>query len=521
MRRSLRLLSVVLCPLLLASCSSALFAPYVRPDPAKRVDTSLAHAIKYANDTKDRYLSAAQQYAATSTIIPYVAIPLAAAALGMGMTGTTGAPITALGLGAGTAVAIGGWSQNKPREMAYNLGYQSITCLLKTVEPLQPAAAGGFQQAVFGAPSDPGSFAAARIQVRLAIARLESAMDVHGIQDAPLRDYIQSVKDYVEKTERLVADGEQLAAMASGVAANLVNNVDVVVGKINNAIRDTTPNVQAVAATISGLSVLQPSALTDLQKRDVPDPPTPGAAERGDPGLGRIAKRDAREAVRLALSDLDMAVRQLADRATVIRVAVIKSRTLKDVPTLSSCLEIPDTFSVVVRLAETSVTLKQGTTRRVAIAGGKGPYVATVTLGPAKAEDLAAKTAMNGGFFAEIAASAECPPGAYRVRVTDALGLGADVSVAVDAATPPVTASVTELEIDPAADRAVQVTIKGGKPGYSASILQATGVSATPKAGSEGVFDVAIKSTATPGSILFSDSSAPPKLTVTVPVKKR
>jgi hypothetical protein len=135
-----------------ASCHSgcAIFLPYVYPSANNRSDESLAKAIAYANDAKAQYLTAQNAYCGTATIIPLVAIPLAATGLGLGITGTTGAAVTALGLAAGTSVAGGVWIQNKPREMAYNLGYQAINCLLQSVEPFQAAASDDFHLAIFG-----------------------------------------------------------------------------------------------------------------------------------------------------------------------------------------------------------------------------------------------------------------------------------------------------------------------------------------------------------------------------------
>src|SRR5438132_426751 len=116
-----RWLSGLSIALVSALCLSgcALFLPYVHPSAGARRDASLADAIAYANDAKNEYMKAQNAYAGTATIIPYIAIPLAAASLGLAITGTTGAPVTALGLAAGTGVAGGAWIQNKPREMAY------------------------------------------------------------------------------------------------------------------------------------------------------------------------------------------------------------------------------------------------------------------------------------------------------------------------------------------------------------------------------------------------------------------
>jgi hypothetical protein len=507
MRRGLWVLLIAL--LLTFSGGCAVFHPYVRPDSAKRSDESLAAAIEYATAAKDRYMAAQNAYAGTATIIPYVALPLAAAGLGLGMTGGSTVAITALGLATGTSVAAGVWVQNKPREMAYNLGYQAVNCLLQSVEPFQAAATRDFHDAVFGdgtiSPRK-RSLAEARANLQGEIARLRGLIGA----DPVLTAYANEADKLYKETAPIQAAGEQLAGAASGVARNLVNNVDAVVGKINNAIRETTPNVQAISATIAGLSVLQPASM--------PSPPTPKS-----PSLDRVQQVPVSSEVNQALAAVVDAVERVAALATTVNAAIIKSQKTQDVPTLASCLQIPDSFSVVVRPAESSITMKQGITRRVAFSGGKGPYFATVATGPKNTSDLTTSAKMDGGYFVEVVVSKTCPTTTndqpYKIHISDALGTGGDIAVTVEAAPPELTAKPGEIQIDATKDQTIAVVLTGGKAPYRAVVSGAANVTANAAAGKTDTFDVTVKKNATEGSVVFIDDSHPP-LRADVPIKK-
>jgi hypothetical protein len=510
-----RLGTFFLSPLLILCLGGcAVFLPYVHPKAGSESDASLAKAIAYANSVKSDYLTAQNAYAGTATVLPLVAIPLAASGLGLAMVGTTGAAITALGLAAGTSVAGGVWLQNKPREMAYNLGYQAINCLLQSVEPFQAAAADDFHRAVFGdRKTTPPSLSLAELRVRLE-AQIEKLRIAASTQAEPAKsiylDYVQDARLYLKDTGDIEAAGEQLAGTASGVARNLVNNVDAVVGKINNAIRETTPNVQAVAATIAGLNVLQPTA---MPKTGAAAPPTVQIQRQGVPASPIVTIPE--------FDQVQVTIQSVASLTTVIRTAITKSQYTKDTPTIASCLQIPDSFSLVVRAAESSISIKQNSTRRVALSGGKGPYSATVASGPPKAADLAAVAKMDGGFFVEVAASQTCPPvgtdKAYKIHVSDATGTGTDIAVAVEAAAN-LTASKTEIVIDSNTDQAIPIVLSGGKPPYSAVVSGSTNVTATADPNKADTFTIAAKKNATPGNVVFVDSSPSP-LSVAVQIK--
>ena len=96
----------------------------------------LEEAIAYAESAKKAYQRALSEHTLLPNALPWIAIPMAAATLGLSISGTSGDPITALGLMSATGLALGQWVQNKPREALYNVGFNTITCLLQSIAPL-------------------------------------------------------------------------------------------------------------------------------------------------------------------------------------------------------------------------------------------------------------------------------------------------------------------------------------------------------------------------------------------------
>src|SRR5207245_2577816 len=153
-----------------------------------------------------------------------------------------------------------------------------------------------------------------------------------GLSDARrtlLNAYADEAMKYRQDTQTLQIAGEELGGIAAGVARTLVNHVDTVIGKINNAIRETTPNVQAVASTIAGLSVLQPKAMPSPSTPKTPDaPPKVTVPTPGPPARGRTEE---------ALENVKTSIQAAAPLAAIVRAAVVKSQYTKATPTIASC----------------------------------------------------------------------------------------------------------------------------------------------------------------------------------------
>jgi hypothetical protein len=88
--------------------------PYATPSDGQlypldsyRDDHQVHSAVAYAEYAKDQYLSAKAQSADLPATFAAFLIPLGGAALGLGMTGNSGAPVTALGLAGATSLGGG------------------------------------------------------------------------------------------------------------------------------------------------------------------------------------------------------------------------------------------------------------------------------------------------------------------------------------------------------------------------------------------------------------------------------
>jgi hypothetical protein len=105
------------------------------PVEAYRDDKQLRSALAYAEYAKDQYLAAKAQSADLPAPLASFLIPLGGAALGLGMTGNSGAPVTALGLAGATTLGLGSLLQNKDREKVYITGAEGVQCLLNNMAP--------------------------------------------------------------------------------------------------------------------------------------------------------------------------------------------------------------------------------------------------------------------------------------------------------------------------------------------------------------------------------------------------
>jgi predicted small secreted protein len=124
MRRS-ALIAVLLLPVVVVTsgCSTLQHFGHPtieagRPDRTKEVppdDFSLGAVLLWADGVRTDLEKHADGESGIPRWLGVALIPLAAAIAGLGITGTTGAPIVALALSGGTAVGVGGWLYSSQR----------------------------------------------------------------------------------------------------------------------------------------------------------------------------------------------------------------------------------------------------------------------------------------------------------------------------------------------------------------------------------------------------------------------
>ncbi len=238
----------------------AVFIPTVAPktDRPTKLPVSLQQGIDYAESAKDAYQSALRQYGLIPNVLALTVIPLAAATLGFGLTGANTKTITELGLITGAGLALGGWFQNKPRERVYNTGFQAVTCLLQSIKPLRLAEPDTFKAAVVGNDSLTKHRAELDAAIEALLPYLPPDQRLTTEQQKKLVELIQEGRDKYSSTDAIQKDGYKLYVAVEGAGEDLVQSVDQVVGKVNAAVLETEPDVQALSSVISNLKVVKP-----------------------------------------------------------------------------------------------------------------------------------------------------------------------------------------------------------------------------------------------------------------------
>lgn len=422
----------------------------------------LEEAIAYAESAKKAYQRALSEHTLLPNALPWVTIPMAAAALGLSISGISGDPITALGLTTAAGLALGQWVQNKPREALYNLGFNAITCLLQSIAPWRFTDSGALRAAFMGERS----LGAQRAKLAEDLEVLQSWIEgAEGKRGPPTKDVTreritaaialrQRGKEMFSKTEATNRDGYKLYVTVEGAAYALVQNVDQVISKVNTAIRDTQPSVQALASVVRGLGVVQPDALKDIKGGKVPSAPkAPAKKEEGLEKQEELipeggVERDIAEVARTAAS-----VQQQIDAVQGVAA-----------PSVATCLAVADTPGVVLRLSPPGdVELTQGETRRIATTGGKPPYFPAWLKGPKKGpqgnDEITATRVMEGSaFYIELTAAATALPGEYELHISDSSTAETSVKVTLNGKKEPLAVKPTVISLRPKARDTVVIT---------------------------------------------------------------
>ena len=127
--------------LIVAFGACSLADPFVTRDRVKRPATagpvSLPAAIEYGDEVKNAYREALRDQALLQTWLAIGLIPLTAAAMGLGARAASPDAVLALGLTGASALGLGTWLHNKPRQLAWAAGLKAVTCVQKVVAPLR------------------------------------------------------------------------------------------------------------------------------------------------------------------------------------------------------------------------------------------------------------------------------------------------------------------------------------------------------------------------------------------------
>jgi hypothetical protein len=255
-------------------CSALMHTRVSYPDPGvdAKCDndppgwTTVKGALSCAAVVRNDLDSRADLQSAIPRYLGAALIPLSAAIAGLAMTGTTGAPITALTLGGVAAMGEGFWLSSTGRRQAYSIGASAVQCVITTTRPLAfrddttPTGFGDFQTKVRDLPTN-------ILEVNRRISAL-NALAPSALPDvqAAILDEIAVARQAVSTANGLVATARALIARMNGAPEEIHGSVDHIIRLVNEEIDKLEPTMDAVRQAITQQNQLRTSAFAGLDE---------------------------------------------------------------------------------------------------------------------------------------------------------------------------------------------------------------------------------------------------------------
>ena len=347
--------------------------PTTSPKQASQVD--LDYAIDYADSAKAAYRKALGTQSKLTSWLGVGLIPLAAASLGLGITGGPPAAIAGLAATGAAAYATGTWLSSKPAQRAYVAGFNATGCAVSAVVPLVDVETRRpeIEQAIASVDS---RVSAVETAVGIARARLTTVKERTCDQAAR-----RSVAQLMAEASREIDAGRELVTAATDTrtkARKMLHEAAVAGLSLKEAVdriaarcpplssRRARPAIPA--AIINGL------AGSYGQFVRVPETATPAArgAEaqseivRTDPDIQGL--RQALDALRSEMGQLRIALAQLADEVNVVTAS-------KPLDTLKACGVSLDQIAVPITLEPSArAEFDAGTPATKASSSGAGRH---------------------------------------------------------------------------------------------------------------------------------------------------
>jgi hypothetical protein len=238
-------------------------------------ECEVAHALEYAQKANQEYLAAQAQYEGLPGAIGLITIPIAAAALALGIQGESGAPVTGLGVGTATAIGLGSFLQNKDRESVYTTGAEGVQCLIANMEPYTRVPSSDLSvldwdlHSTFITGSYQGSDqdlndAKDEIEARInAVEALDLQKDCHkSLQIRRYASLLLKAAKAVDKAASKAAEvGDDFFRTAQGAPITIVNVTNQINNAVNANLIKTEPDIQKLSSNLKGAI---PDQATDL-----------------------------------------------------------------------------------------------------------------------------------------------------------------------------------------------------------------------------------------------------------------
>ena len=372
--------------------------PTTPPRQASQVD--LDYAIDYADNAKAAYRKALGNQSKLTSWLGVGLIPLAAASLGLGITGGPPAAIAGLAATGAAGYATGTWLSSKPAQRAYVAGYNATSCAVSAVVPLVDVEnrRSAIEQAIASVDT---RVSAVETAMGIARARLTTVQEKHPKPPEELAQLMAEARREIDAGRELVTSANDTRTKArkmlheAAVAGlSLKEAVDRIAGQVSAALVETGPDLQSLAAIINGL------AGSYGQFARVPETAKP-AARGAEPQSDLVrtdedirSLRQALDALRSEMGQLRIAVAQLADEVNVVTAS-------KPLDTLKACGVSLEQIAVPITIEPSArAEFEAGTpaTKGFLVRGGAAPYsvMSAGRRGPGRAADGAVRARVHG-----------------------------------------------------------------------------------------------------------------------------
>jgi hypothetical protein len=390
---------------------------WVRPTDTANI--TFADGEKYANDAKDKYKEAIGDQAELNNWLALGLIPLAGAAIGLGVHQVSGQAITALSLTGASGYAIGTWLSSPQRTKIYVAGVKAMGCAVTAMRPLDVGSTfetdlNGLNQAI--ADTSP---AITRLERSINSARGSVTVKLVDVANAELSNAKLLWKDANSTYEVGIALKQEKA----NAGKNLIQAVDDIGADVDLAISLTLPDLTALPGIINNLSQLS-SQFT------LPSPSPESAPVSEKEGVSQAMEDPTKKReLESALTDLKEKVRALSIAKLKVASIVTSVNAKQAKEKLKNCGVKPELLVTDITIDPPgTIELAKGGSQGFKAKGGKKPFAASFQ---DDAKDLTLKQVETFGPAFVIIADKGAESGQHTLYVTDASGHSKFITVKI------------------------------------------------------------------------------------------
>jgi hypothetical protein len=468
------------------SCS--LMNPHIKWDPPDgkvppATEITLDYGIRYAENAKAAYMSAIGHQSELSSWLGLGLIPIAATALGLGMTGQDPTAVIVLGLTATSGYAAGTWLYSKPNQKAWLAGYNATTCAVDAISPLLYVEKNkpmiiekreALDKALVSVGTEIG-------KVRTELSTIETKPPAELVEPKKLAE--QRITD----AEKLLTDSretsraaEKMLQDAAIAGVTLKQTVDRISGLVSQQIIDNAPDIQAMATLIGGLAQSY-GQFVSVPEAYRPKPPSGVTAQAGKGAPTAVTQKV--ESLQKAISNLEGQMIVLQNAAISVAEIVNAVTASKPIDTLKACgAKIEQIAQPITVEPSGRIELQQGkaTTVGRVIRGGSAPFAVALqgdTEGP-----VVRQTEPFGPAFT-VQITEKTPAKEYSIYISDKAGqklfIAVDVKSGTDVGSGTANVAATGDPLSKAANELTNMSFELQNPSVNVNILKAQAVNNT------------------------------------------